>query len=68
MLVKYQLRKKLTMNKYFKNFLKTRKHKEDLNRCNHGDDEWCQNCVNFGEEIAVELPNGQISRGYYKHN
>ena len=56
------------MNKYFKNFLKTRKHKEDLNRCNHGDDEWCQNCVNFGEEIAVELPNGQISRGYYKHN
>lgn len=31
--------------------------------CYHTENEWCQNCINFGEEVEVKLDNGEISKG-----
>lgn len=34
-----------------------------FSECNHGKDYWCNNCVNFGQDVEVTLPNGDISKG-----
>lgn len=31
--------------------------------CYHTEDMWCGNCINFGEEVEVELKDGTISKG-----
>ncbi len=31
--------------------------------CYHSEEMWCQNCVNFGEEVEVTLENGEKSKG-----
>ena len=53
------------MRNDFKNFLNTRK-KKGCN-CVYGET-WCSNCLNFGEEVSVKLPDGKISKGFIKTN
>lgn len=31
--------------------------------CYHLEDEWCQECINWGEDVEVQLPDGTISKG-----
>jgi hypothetical protein len=54
------------MNKEFQNFINTRK-KKDKCECNRGET-WCDKCVSFGEEVSVELPDGTVSKGFYRTN
>lgn len=36
--------------------------------CDHGPDLWCQDCINPGRPMAVELPDGTITYGRYITN
>jgi hypothetical protein len=32
--------------------------------CHHLEDMWCGECINFGREVDVEMPDGSISHGH----
>lgn len=34
--------------------------------CEHLEDMWCGECIDFGQEVDVEMPDGGISRGHIK--
>ena len=54
------------MNKDFEQFLKNKPEPKDPNACDHDENHWCQNCINFGQ--FVDLREQGLGHGFIHIN